>query len=218
MNTPTRTRVGAAAALLIGAAILVQPLPGSAADPAAYLAAFTEFERAAGGADAAVEPAADRFGRLAQAEPADPVLRAYAGAATSMRARSTVLPWKKMAHAEDGLAQIDKALVLLAPVHDAPHYRGVPASLETRFTAAGTFLAMPAMFNRQARGLKLLEEVAQSPLLENAPPPFKAAVWLRAGVEAAKSHDTAAARRWFEKAAASGAPQAAIAQAKLKEL
>ena len=32
------------------------------------------------------------------------------------------------------------------PADDAPRYRGTPASLEVRFTAASTFLALPSMF------------------------------------------------------------------------
>ena len=218
-SRPARRLPALAAAVLVGATLLAPMAPAQAADTAAYVAALTEFLRGAGeGGDAAIETAAEQFGKLSQAGPNDPVLRAYAGASTSMRARTTMLPWKKMGYAEDGLAQIDKALALLTPAHDAPGYRGVPASLETRFTAAGTFLALPSMFNRGARGAKLLEEVAKSPLLDASPLPFKAAVWLRAGQEAAKAQNAAEARQWLEKVVASGAPQAAAAQARLKEL
>ncbi|MBL8326842.1 MAG: hypothetical protein JNJ89_17965 [Rubrivivax sp.] len=210
-----------AATALIGVAALAALAPppaAQAAEPPAFAAAMAEFDRALGGDEAAVELAAERLGRLSAAEPTDPVLRAYAGAATALRARTTMLPWKKMRHAEDGLALLDKALAQLAAAHDAPLYRGVPASLEARFTAATTFLAMPSMFNRQARGQKLLDEVSGSPLLEGAPLPFKGAVWLRAGQEALKAEDKTAARAWFGKIAASNAPQAAQAQARLKDL
>jgi hypothetical protein len=156
--------------------------------------------------------------KLSQEKPANPVLRAYAGAATAMRASTTLLPWKKLNHAEDGLALVDKALAQLTPAHDAPLYRHVPATLEVRFTAAGTFLAMPSMFNRHERGLKLLDEVAKSPLMDAAPPPFKGLVWMRAGQEAAKAQRNAEAREWFQKVSASGAPQAPAAQARLKDL
>ncbi|MBL8340843.1 MAG: hypothetical protein JNL30_05175 [Rubrivivax sp.] len=212
---------GPTATALIGVAgftFLALPPAAQAAEAPAFAAAMAEFDRALGGDEAAVEPAAERLARLSAAEPADPVLRAYAGAATALRARTTLLPWKKMRHAEDGLALLDKALAQLAAAHDAPLYRGVPASLEARFTAATTFLAMPSMFNRQARGLKLLDEVTASPLLEGAPLPFKGAVWMRAGQEALKAEDKAAARAWFGRITASRAPQAADAQARLKDL
>jgi hypothetical protein len=190
----------------------------AAASAQAFAAAAAEFQKAGSGNEAAVADAVEQFARLSQADPGDPVLRAYLGAATAMRARTTMWPWKKIGYAEDGLAQIDKALALLAPVHDAPLYRGVPATLEARFTAASTFLALPSMFNRGERGAKLLDDVATSPLLDGAPPAFRGAVWLRAGQEAAKGGRTAAARRWLGKAAESGAPQAAEAAAHLKAL
>jgi len=125
--------------------------------------------------------AADRLGRLSTAQPAEPVLRAYAGAAVAMRAQTTMLPWRKMSHAEDGLALIDKALSQLGPADEAPRPRGVPGVLEARFVAANTFLGLPAMFNRGECGRSQLDAVLGHPLFDNAPAPFKAVVWLRAG-------------------------------------
>ena len=207
------------ALLMLAAALSTPALPALAAtDAAAFATAMAEFTRALDGADAAVDPAAEQLIKLSQAEPQDPVLRAYAGAATSLRARTMLLPWKKMNAAEDGLALIDKALAQLTPAHDAPLHRGTPASLETRFVAAGTFLAMPSMLNRGPRGAKLLDEVLKSPLLDSAPLGFKVAVWMRAGLEAAKAEHKDEARQWFNKVAASGAPQASAAQARLKAL
>jgi hypothetical protein len=209
-----------AATLALAGAVLLAPMAPvlAATDDTAVAAALAEFQRALGGEQSAIEPAATQLMKLSQEKPANPVLRAYAGAATAMRASTTLLPWKKLNHAEDGLALVDKALAQLTPAHDAPLYRHVPATLEVRFTAAGTFLAMPSMFNRHERGLKLLDEVAKSPLMDAAPPPFKGLVWMRAGQEAAKAQRNAEAREWFQKVSASGAPQAPAAQARLKDL
>jgi len=189
-----------------------------AADAAGFESAFAQFQRAMGGADDAIDHAASQFAALAAADPADPVLQAYAGASIALQARAAVLPWKKMSYADEGLARIDKALALLQPAHDAPLHRHTPGSLEARFVAASTFLGMPAMFNRRARGARLLDEVLQSPLFASSPLPFRGSVWLRAGVAATADNRPADARRWFELVVASGAPQAASAQAKLKEL
>jgi hypothetical protein len=171
------------------AATLMATGPLHAAVPApAFDAAFQQFQQASARGEAkTIEAAAEQFGRLAAAAPGDPVLLAYSGAATTMRATTTMLPWRKLAHADEGLAQIDKALALLASGHDMPLYRNVPASLETRFVAASTFLRLPAMFNRQARGARLLDEVVKSPLLAAAPEGFRAAVARRAADEAAKA-------------------------------
>jgi hypothetical protein len=210
-------RARAALALASAALLAAAPLPSLALDAAGYASAYAEFQRAGSDHDA-IAGTAQRWQALSAAEPADPVLRAYAGAATAMLARTTVLPWRKLSHAEDGLAQIDKALAQLSPAHDAPAYRGVPASLEVRFTAASTFLALPPMFHRGERGAALLAEVTGSPLFDAAPLPFRAGVWLRAAQAAAQAERKDEARAWLQKVVASGAPQAAAAQAQLKAL
>ncbi|HEY0857326.1 MAG TPA: hypothetical protein VGE16_09720 [Albitalea sp.] len=223
MNTtpsmPTRRALLAAAAAG-SAAPLMFAFPLQAAVPAAdHEAALRQFQQAAASGNAtAIGSAAEQFGRLAASEPGDPVLLAYSGAATAMRATTTMLPWRKLAFADDGLAQIDKALAMLDARHDALLHRQVPASLETRFVAANTFLRMPAMFNRHPRGVRLLDEVLQHPLFASAPLPFRATVWMLAADQAAKDRRPEHARQWLQRVVASGAPQAAQAQSRLQGL
>jgi hypothetical protein len=206
-----------ASTLVLG--LVAAPGPVAAATASTtFDTAFVQFQQALDGQSTAIEGAAQQWRELSNATPTDPVLRAYAGAATSMMATTTLLPWRKMSHAEDGLALIDKALAQLTPAHDAPAHQGVPASLETRFVAASTFLGLPAMFNRNERGAKLLAEVVHSPLLDASPLTFRASVWMTAGNEAAKARRADEARQWFQKVAGSGAPQADKAQARLKAL
>jgi tetratricopeptide (TPR) repeat protein len=208
-----------AAASSVGAGwVALAGSPACAAEAAAFDAAFALFQRAMAGDDDAIDSAAKQFAALAAAEPGDPMLLAYSGAATALQARAAILPWKKMSYADEGLARLDKALALLQPEHDAPSHRKTPASLETRFVAASTFLGMPGMFNRRARGQRLLDEVLQSPLFAVAPLPFRGNVWLRAGAAAAADNRPTDARRWYEQVVSSGAPQAGTAQARLKEL
>ncbi len=209
---------------LAGAALIVaspsawaQPATTTAAAEPELAAAFARFQQAGPDNADAVEDAVQQFQRLSAAHPADPVLRAYAGAATALRATTTRLPWRKMSYAEDGLALIDKALAQLDASHDAPLHRQVPAVLETRFTAASTFLGLPAMFNRNERGRALLQQVLDSPLLNGTPMLFRAAVWQRAARLADADQKPEQARAWYEKLAASGTPQAADAQARLKD-
>jgi hypothetical protein len=193
-------------------------LQAQAANPGEFQAAYSQFEQAQRGDGSAIAAAAEQFQVLVDAQPTDAVLRAYAGAAGALRARATWLPWKKMSYAEDGLAQIDKALAQLRPADDTPRYRAIPASLEVRFTAASTFLALPSMFNRHARGQKLLAEVMASPLFEASPVGFRGAVWLRASAEAADNNQPAEARAHLQRILQAQAPQSAIAQARLQEL
>lgn len=190
-------------------------LPAWAASPAQFEAAYRPFDEAQRGDAAAFDLAAERFERLAVAEPHDVVLLAYAGAAEAGRARTTWLPWRKLQHAEDGLARIDRALTRIAPADDAVRYHGTPASLEARFTAASTFLALPASFNRQQRGEKLLGEVQASPLFDTAAPGFRGAVWWRAARHAAEQGRDDDARALWQRIVQAGAPQAPLARARL---
>jgi hypothetical protein len=211
-------RVAAVSILACVALLVLIAAPARSADPAPFAAAFADFQRAAAGDPGAIDAAAGRFDALSAAAPGDPVLLAYSGAALALRARTTLLPWKKMSYAEDGLARIDKALTLLTPAHDAALHRGTSASLETRFTAASCFLALPGLFNRHARGTRLLGDVLASPLFAAAPLPFRGAVWLRAGIEAAADQRPDDARRWWQQVVDSDAPQAGSARARLMEL
>ncbi len=200
------------------AAISLVVLTGAAlaVPEAQFQSAFQQFLLASGGDSDAIDHAAEAFSGLLQSEPANPVLLAYAGAATALKASTTMLPWKKMSYAEDGLSQLDKALSMLNPTHDAPVQRGTPGVLEVKFVAANTFLAVPGFMNRHERGSKLLGDVLAHPLFATAPLGFKGTVWLKAATEATKANDTAEAKRYLEMIVQQQAPQAAKAQALLK--
>jgi hypothetical protein len=189
----------------------------SVADPA-YADALAVFNQALAGKESAVTDAVAQWRSLMTAHPTDPVARAYAGAATSMQARTTMLPWKKMGYVDDGMALLDKALAQLTPAHDQQRVNGVAASLHVRFTAASTFNALPAMLNRGDRGARLMDELLKNPLLASAPLAFRGTVWLRAADDAAKAQRPADEREWLQRLVASGAPQASIAQSRLKGL
>jgi hypothetical protein len=209
-----RNFVTASVAMLALAAFIAT---AHAAPQAAFQSAFEQFGSASAGDTSMVDKAADAFDALLKAEPANPVLVAYAGASTAMKAGTTMAPWKKMGYAEDGLAQIDKALTMLQPAHDAPIQHGTPGSLEVKFIAANTFLAVPGFMNRGARGARLLNEALGSPLFATAPLPFKGQVWMRAAALAIKEQRNADARRFLDEVIAQGAPQADMAKAKLKD-
>jgi hypothetical protein len=201
-------------------AVAVLALAGSAwaVPDAQFQPAFEQFVQATHGSDSAIGKSADAFAALLKAEPANPVLMAYAGAATAMKANTTWLPWKKMAYAEDGMAQLDKAVAMLKPAHDAPLQHNLPATLEVRFVAANTFLAVPGFMNRGARGNKLLGEVLASPLLAACPLPFRGDVWMKAAEVAAKDKRIDDARKYLNEVVNARAPQADAARAQLKAL
>ena len=204
--------------LAIAAAVLMSLGSAQAVPDAQFLPAFAVFMQANSGNQDAIDKAADAFDRLLRAEPGNPVLMAYAGAATSMKANNTMLPWKKMSHAEDGLAQLDKALGLLNASHDGVLQNNVPAVLDVKFVAANTFLAVPGFMNRGARGAKLLGEVLAHPLLPQSPKEFVGSVLMRAGQLALAEKRTDDARRYFNDVIARQASQAETARTLLKGL
>ncbi len=204
--------------LVTAAAVLVLATSAWAVPDTQFQPAFDQFVLATKGDDKAIEKSADAFTAMLKAEPTNPVLMAYAGSAVSMKANTTLLPWKKMSYAEDGLAMLDKALAMLTPAHNAPVQRDVPAALEVRFVAASTFLAVPGFMNRGARGAKLLGEILTSPLLATAPLGFRGDVWLTAAEHAAKDKRVDEARKYLNEVIKVNAPQADAARAQLKAL
>ena len=199
-----------AAAWLAGA---VHAMPDAQFDPA-----FAQFQQASKGSESAIEKSAEAFVALLKSEPTNPVLMAYAGASTSMKATTTMLPWKKMSYAEDGLAMLDKALAMLTPAHDAVLQHNLPASLEVKFVASNTFLAVPGFMNRGARGAKLLGEVIASPVFATSPVAFRGDVWLFSAERALKDKRKDDARKFLDEVIKAKAPQAEVARAQIKAL
>jgi hypothetical protein len=204
--------------LVMAAVAVLLATTAHAVPDAQFQEAAALFTQAAAGDKASIDKAAEAFNALLRSEPGNPVLMAYAGASTSRLAGTTLLPWKKISYAEDGMALIDKALALLTPAHNDVVQHGTPGALEVRFVAANTFLAVPGFMNRGARGAKLLAEVLDSPLFAQAPLGFQGTVWLRAAklAEAEKRPDDA--RKYLKEVISRNAPQADAARAQLKDL
>ena len=213
VTVPSRIRQAALAACLVVFAGAATAVPETGLQ-----SAYSQFVQATSGDEGAIDRAAEAFSALLKAEPANPVLLAYAGAATTMKATTTWLPWKKMTYAEDGLAQLDKALALLNASHNAGMLNGAPGVLIVKFLAANTFLAVPGFMNRGERGAKLLGDVVSSPLLASTSPSFKGSVWLKAATQASSAKNTVDAKRYLELIVQSQAPQTAQAQTLLKGL
>jgi hypothetical protein len=155
-------------------ALLTVPAP-AAADP--FTDAFEIFQHAQNGEEKEVEPAIAAFEALARAEPRQPLYAAYLGSAMTLRGRVTLIPWNKIKYAEQGLEHIGRALEMLKPEHDRELLRGVPVGLETKFTAARTFLELPdGIFHRRAQGRKMIAELQKHPALAGSPAGFRTAV------------------------------------------
>ncbi|WP_286507908.1 hypothetical protein [Variovorax davisae] len=189
--------------------------PGMAYTEAEYEDASRALRAVYAGDNAAIPVALDKFKALSPAGSADPLVMVNVGAATSLQSRATILPWKKISYAEDGMAIQDKAIALLTPAHDASLYKGTPVSLHVRLVAASTFLSVPRFFNREAQGGKILNGIMDSPLFEQANPQFKGATWMRAARWAVDEKRLEDAKKYLLIVIERSAPQAHEAAAQL---
>lgn len=187
-------------------------------DLTAFNAAQARFQQARAGDKSATDTAVEHFERLLAAEPGSPLLHAYHGSAVSLKARDSLLPWRKLRFADEGLAEIDRALGSLTPAHDTEKFRGVPVSAETRLVAASTFIGMPGSFHRADAGRRLLGQVMAAPGFDSLPEGFRAAVWMQAADGAHKAEQKAEEIGFLKHVAALQVPQATAARARLKEL
>jgi len=170
------------------------------------------------GDETLVPAAVEAFKKLNKQDPSNAVVLVNLGAVTSMMARTTVLPWRKISYAEDGMALQDKALAMLSPSTEKVVFDGVETGLRVRFIAANTFVAVPRFFNRGAQGSRLMAEVQASPSFDAAPLAFKGAVWLRAAKLAAEQKKPEDAKALATRVVDANAPQADAAKSLLQTL
>jgi hypothetical protein len=190
---------------------------GQAATEAQYQSAMKHF-LAADADKAEVKQAYQAFDTLRAAEPTDPVLLVYTGSAQTRMATTVSNPMEMLAYVDNGVAQIEKAVALLTPAHDAVAYGGESASLTVRYVAASTFLALPSNFHKGPRGAKLLEEALASPAFAKASPEFQGNILLRAASRAQQMKQSDQARKYAGTIVDRKLPQAAEAQTLLGKL
>jgi len=214
--SPTRSTI---TLTLVLASLFASANPAYAFSEATFQASFKKFTTP-GNAD--TEQVAQEFQQLLNTEPANPLLMAYVGASTAKLATTTIFPWKKMSYAEDGLAKIDKALQMTANADSNVHsiniamHASVPVTLEIKFVAANTFLAVPGFMNRSTQGQKLLNDILQHPQFSSTPSSFRGAVWLRAAKLAIEQKQSDIAKTYLNAVIQANAPQAPSASSLLK--
>ncbi len=191
--------------------LAIQVVPVWAYSDAAFQQARNEFRLA--NDDTQLEKSAANFKRQLQQDPAHPLLMAYSGAATSKLAVTTMLPWKKLSYAEEGLAQIDKALLLLSK-----EKAEFSTEIEVKYVAAYTFLAVPEFMNRNTKGQQLLQEIANHTGLANIEVNLRAAIWLKAAQQAIAQKQHQQARHYLNQILPLATPQVQQAQTLLKGL
>ncbi len=159
--------------------------------------ARTVFLRGVDGDKTAVRDALRQFRTLSHNHPKEPVFIAYLGACMTLRGRDAANNIEKGRLTEEGLAQIDLALKLLAESGD----KGSPRALDTKLVAVNAFIHIPSFFNRHGEGKRLLQEILAHPSFDGMAAGFKAAAYMAAALVARGDHDDEAYRRYLNLAA-----------------
>jgi len=183
--------IAAAASLLT----LTHPSRALADSSTAFGQAKATFDEARANKSGKAAEAAAQFAALVEGEPGNPVFAAYRASAIIMQARDAFMPWTKMRHLDDGLADMDRALQLLKPQHEQEVPGGVPVAPLTRLVAANAFLAVPKFANRSAEGRRLVRGLLADENFARAPSGFRVAV-LELAISSATEADASARARW----------------------
>ena len=152
------------------------------------------------GDSGATERALGQFAKLTEANPQQPLFRAYYGSVYCIKARDARFPFTKLSNVETGTDLIGKALAALTPDHDKELVGGVAVSLETRLVAASTFASIPKAFGRYQQAKDVLADLLASPVFGSSPPAFQAAVYVQAAKIALKDEAAEPARANLQKA------------------
>lgn len=171
--------------------MLVTPVwADSPSDGPAYEAAYQLYLQGAEGDKKATRQALEDWQRLQRANPEDPLALALLGASRTLLARDAWMPWNKMNHAEQGLAELDKARQLLRPEHDMQGFGSLPVSIHVNSLAGITFTQVPDFFGYFEPGYQLLLETSQSPLLNDIPAEHHSYIHHFAAKAAARAEET----------------------------
>ncbi len=140
-----------------------------------------------------VRKATLRFGALIASYPREPVFLAYHGACITLQGRDAPNNLDKQRLTEEGLGEIDRALDMLKASADqgSPHY------LDTLLVAANSYIHIPAFFDRNDKGKRLLQEILAHPAFNGMAAGYKAATYLAAALVAHGEGDDNAYRDYL---------------------
>ena len=168
------------------------------------------------------------FRQLLAQEPGNPLLLSYTGAATAKAAQYKTSREEKIQAVTSGMVMLERALKSVGSkagtadtmTHNSQlaMHGAVPVSLEVRFVAANTFLALPSSLHQHAQGGKLLDGILNDEEFARSGIAFRGAVWMQAATQAAKQHRDLDAKHWLNQILEQQAPQTEKAKAMLQTL
>jgi len=159
------------------------------------------YNQAAEGDKALVDPTLERLTTLIKAEGPTALTLVYLGSTQTLKGRDAWMPWTAMKHVEKGLANIDKGLTLLASesksLSEQSMLNGLKESYLTQALAATTYSQLPDMFNHFERGYELYLTLLADPNFESQP--FVSSAWVYGyAIKAAlRANDHSQATTWL---------------------
>lgn len=163
--------------------LLLLPPVGATRTDAYYeglAAARATFFQAVDGDKRAVRTALQQFRRLKDQYPDNPLVNAYIGACETLQGRDGSNVTAKRTSTEQGIRDLDAALVTL-PLLTLDN---APFILEAKLVIANAYIHIPSFFNRRQEGERLLRELLDDPALGAMPPGFQASVLVTAATVA----------------------------------
>lgn len=134
-----------------------------------YETAYQLYMEGAQGDKKSTQEALSQFEALVDENTGDPLALVFLGGTRTLLGRDAWMPWNKLSHTEDGLAEMNKALKLLRPEHDEWHFDDLPISIQVKSTAGITYTQVPDFFGYFEQGYQLLLEISRSPQLAEIP-------------------------------------------------
>ncbi|MCO1336352.1 hypothetical protein MO867_18630 [Microbulbifer sp. OS29] len=163
------------------------------------------YQKAVSDGGTAIRESYEYFKLAQEQDPGDPVALFYLGASETLMASESWLPWNKVSYAENGIARMDKALMMMEELKNPGlSVEGIPHDLLFKGIAATTFTKVPKFFNAFDRGYGLYHELMADPRIAQMPP--NAISWIYCGaLQAAELlEDTELATSWKAKGASRG--------------
>ena len=106
---------------------------------------------------------------LNEADPQDASTLFYLGASETLKGRDAFWPWSKLKWTENGLARMDKALMMITDDDWQHQYQQMPLALQMQAQAAIVYTSVPDMFAVNERGNQLFEQVFADPRFQQIP-------------------------------------------------
>ena len=177
------------------------------------------YNQASAGNEDQIEPAYKIFSQLIKEDGTSYLTLIYFGSINTLQGRAAWMPWTKIKHVEQGVANINKGLTLLendtVKLGQQNRFNALRESHIARAIAAATLSDLPDRFNQFERGYDLFLILLAEPNFQSEPFVSRSWIYTYAIKAALRADDRPQAAKWLNVMLAEDktSPQTVIAQA-----